>query len=248
MKNKTLLIFLLISSLSSFSQNLTLSPNTLTLPNIPNPSKISNPDKGAVVYNSTDNKVYYKDNVGWKNLSTTSIEAVNPNPISVYLYSESPQITPDEFQELGRRKEIRLESADFGSETRVSWDGPGAPTTGRAYFKEITIKLSANPSIPDFFQFLVTGAHLEKIELRYYITRGAMAPELLMTVKLGTVFITDLSNYLNISNGTLITDVSFECGAIYYDLKLGEDLSKSNKFGCSIMTRRNWDGEGGGSR
>jgi hypothetical protein len=94
----------------------------------------------------------------------------------------------------------------------------------------------------------VTGAYLEKIELRYYITRGAMAPELLMTVKLGTVFITDLSNYLNISNGTLITDVSFECGAIYYDLKLGEDLSKSNKFGCSIMTRRNWDGEGGGSR
>jgi hypothetical protein len=73
-----------------------------------------------VVYNSTDNKVYYKDNVDWKNLSTTSIEAVNPNPISVYLYSESPQITPDEFQELGRGKEIRLESADFGSETRVS--------------------------------------------------------------------------------------------------------------------------------
>ncbi|MFC3809346.1 type VI secretion system tube protein Hcp [Lacihabitans lacunae] len=246
-KTFPLAIFMALN-FTAFSQNITLSPDVLTLPNVNNTNQVTNPTSGAVVYNATDNNIYYKDNVAWKNLTNAVVEPTEP--VSVFLYSASGDLTPDEIQEEGHRSEIKLTSIDFGLENNINIGSvTGGGGAGKATFKEVSFTLTENLCILDLAKMLAKGTHTDYLEIRFYRNSVESPPLLFLTAKLGLVMVQDLNTSISLGDGSVKTDVVIQMGAIHYTLKYGlvptpsgQRYQYEKKFGWSRVLNLEWNG------
>jgi type VI protein secretion system component Hcp len=186
MKKVAFLLIMFVSALSSYGQAAQLSPGSIQIPQVSGTNSVANPTNGMLIYNISDQSLYYRKESEWVKINNTlnSTVASTTNIYYKITTSGSNPAVPGEITTGPHTGQTKINYLDYDLSSTVEATGAGAGS-GKTIVSPVTISRPRGPNSIPFLRAIATGKSFDTIEFLFYND----SDQLFYSIKLTAVFV-----------------------------------------------------------